>query len=69
MRRLHRPAESAARALIAHVACDGAGTSAVTVAELFGVSGSAVSQARVRGRALLAARGWDIDEVLSWRAP
>ena len=62
-------AESAARSLIAHVACDGVGTSAVAVAELLGVSGAAISLARARGRVLSAARGWSFDEVLSWRVP
>ena len=56
-----RPAECAARALIAYVACDGVGTPAVTVAELLGVSGATISLARVRGRALLASRGWSFE--------
>ncbi|MCG3133451.1 MAG: hypothetical protein HMLKMBBP_00619 [Planctomycetes bacterium] len=65
----HRPAESAARAPIARVACDGAGVPAVAVADLLRVSGAAVSKSRLRGRALRPARGWSFVHVLSWRAP
>jgi hypothetical protein len=65
----HRPAESAARALIAHAACDGAGTPTVDVAELLRVSGTAIQKARARGRDILTSRGWSLDGVLSWGAP
>lgn len=57
-------AESAARALIAHVACDGAGVPVQEVAELLRISSAAVVYARHRGAAILAAEGWSIDGVL-----
>lgn len=63
-----RRAECAARAVIACVACDGVGVPAVVVAQALGLSEAAVSQARARGGALLAAREWSFDDVLSWRS-
>ena len=62
-------AETAARSLIAHVACDGAAVSAEVVAGLAGVTSAAVGAARRRGAALLASRGWTVDEVLAWCEP
>jgi hypothetical protein len=63
-----RPAECAARAGLAFVACDGAGLTGAELAESLGVSRMAVSAARGLGRALLTERGWTTDEVLSWHA-
>jgi hypothetical protein len=62
-------AEHAMRAVIAFVACDGAGTAGVTVAELVGVSSPAVTVARRGDRELVASHGWSVDEVLSWCVP
>lgn len=64
----HRPPECAARAAIAHVACDGAGVLGAEIAELLRVSDSAVTRARVRGARVLSEHGWSVDEVLSWPA-
>jgi len=64
----HRPQECAARAAIAHVACDGAGVPGTDLAELLRVSESAVTRARGRGARVLAEHGWSVDEVLSWPA-
>lgn len=61
--------ESAARALIACVACDAAGVPMRVLADVLGVSGAAVSLARERGAALLAARGWTAEDVLAWCGP
>ncbi len=69
LRGVRTHAESRARAIVAHVACDGAGLSVAEVAAVLGVSGSALPAARRRGRALLLARGWSIDDVLSWPVP
>ena len=60
--------ESHARAVLAYVVCDGVGYTVAEVATLLGVSGTAVTAARRRGRALLAANGWTVDHVLSWSA-
>lgn len=69
LRGVRTHAESRARAIVAHVACDGAGVPVADVAAVLGVTGSALSNARRRGRALLLARGWSIDDVLSWPVP
>jgi putative transposase len=65
--RLH--AESRARAVIAHVACDVAGVSAVDAARLLGVGAAALTAARRRGRVLVVSKGWSVDDVLSWGGP
>jgi REP element-mobilizing transposase RayT len=49
------PTTSAARAVIAHLACDGMGIPQQEVGRALGVSGSAVGRARGRGRELVAA--------------
>ena len=59
-------AECAARAVIAHVACDGVGIPAATIAELLRVSGPAICVARRRGRIVLEAHGWTVDDALAW---
>ncbi len=53
--------------MLAWVACDGLGWPVGEVAALLGVSRTAVPRGRERGRALLAAHGWSIDDVLSQR--
>ncbi len=63
---VRRRPESLARAVVAYVACDGVGAAVGEVAALLGVSGPAATAARRRGRALVDAHGWSIDEVLSW---
>lgn len=63
------PPESQARAIVAHVAYDGLGLSAATVAALAGVGGTALPAARRRGRALLLSRGWTVEGVLAWAPP
>ena len=59
-----RPAACSARAVIAHVACDGVGLPAAEVAAHLGVSDAAVSVGRRRGELLLAAHGWRVDDLL-----
>ena len=62
------PLECAARAVIAHVACDGVGLSGSDVAGLLGVSNASVSAARRRGRAALASLNLSVDDALAWPA-
>ena len=57
-------AESLARALIAHVACDVVGTSEASVARETGVSPQAIARARRSGRQLIGAMGIAADELV-----
>jgi len=61
-----RPAECAARAAIAFVACDEVGVAGERIAELVGVSAAAVSMACRRDREHPGLREWRIDDVLTW---
>lgn len=63
-----RPPECSARAVIAHVACDGVGVPAAEVAGHLSVSDAAVSVGRRRGVTLLASLGWNVDDLLPGRS-
>jgi hypothetical protein len=58
------PAETAARGVVAHVACDAAGCTMVEAAAILGVGPTALLRARPRGRALLARVGMTAAEIL-----
>lgn len=59
-------AECRARAIVVHVACDGAGVPVVGVAGLLGVSAAAVSAGRRRGARLPAELVWTMDDLVAW---